>query len=282
MEVSLKDSHEQFVHKWIETSMKAKKSDYQETELVRIFCGTWNVNNKTSEEESIASWILADGIDNAADIYAIALEEIVDLSTYNVVFDDSTSQERAKYWLQKVAAVLSSTGVKFTAVHEKHLVGMAIFVFVRESLLQAVSDVRGAVAGVGVMRMMGNKGGVAIRLNFYETSLCFIGSHFAASRGNVATRNTDFRSILDKITFSPSDIAKTKLRPWYKAEADLTKVLYPLQHDQIYWFGDFNYRIEESLSLAEIYSKIDENNIAYLLEHDQLNIERQNNRVFQV
>lgn len=47
----------------------------------------------------------------------------------------------------------------------------------------------------------GNKGGIAIRFGLYNSSLCFVCSHFAAGQSNVKERNNDFHDIAQKITF---------------------------------------------------------------------------------
>ena len=40
--------------------------------------------------------------------------------------------------------------------------------------------------------MMGNKGGAAIRMKILDSTVCFVCSHLAAHRENVAGRNADF------------------------------------------------------------------------------------------
>lgn len=44
----------------------------------------------------------------------------------------------------------------------------------------------------GMMGLMGNKGGVGVRLRLYNSSLCFVCSHLAAHRDNVRARNDNY------------------------------------------------------------------------------------------
>lgn len=53
----------------------------------------------------------------------------------------------------------------------------------------------------GLGGVTGNKGGVAIRFQLYNTSLCFCCSHFAAGQSNVNERNADFVEISNKLQF---------------------------------------------------------------------------------
>ena len=47
-------------------------------------------------------------------------------------------------------------------------------------------------AATGLLGMMGNKGGAAIRMKILDSTVCFVCSHLAAHRENVAGRNADF------------------------------------------------------------------------------------------
>lgn len=47
----------------------------------------------------------------------------------------------------------------------------------------------------------GNKGGVAIRMLFHTTSICFVCSHFAAGQSQVKERNDDYNEIVRKLSF---------------------------------------------------------------------------------
>ena len=49
--------------------------------------------------------------------------------------------------------------------------------------------------------MSGNKGAVAIRLEYYDTDFCFVTAHLAAGHSNVEERNADYRTIVDGLHF---------------------------------------------------------------------------------
>ena len=48
---------------------------------------------------SLDSWLLPQSAKNAADIYAVGFQEIVDLNVNNVVIDGSKSDEKSAYWI---------------------------------------------------------------------------------------------------------------------------------------------------------------------------------------
>jgi phosphatidylinositol-bisphosphatase len=141
----------------------------------------------------------------AADIYAIGFQEIVDLNAMNVALDSSKSQSRSLFWQEKIENCLRSTGSKYVLVAEKHLVGLMLCVFSKDLVRHHIKDVRSTSAGVGIMGMMGNKGGVSIRMSVYDSSVCFVCAHLAAHRDNIAGRNSDFKNIVERSLFVAED-----------------------------------------------------------------------------
>jgi hypothetical protein len=59
----------------------------------------------------------------------------------------------------------------------------------------------GADWQTGLSGLSGNKGGVGIRMNLYDTSVCLMTAHLAAGLGNVAERNADYRTISQGLKF---------------------------------------------------------------------------------
>lgn len=104
----------------------------------------------------------------------------------------------------------------------------------------------------------GNKGGVGIRLRLYNSSLCFVCSHFAAGQSQYAERNSDYL-----------DIAK-------KLFASIGKTL--ATHDYVFWCGDFNYRVD--MPIEQVKQLVDEQNWEALLAQDQLKVQQAEGKCF--
>jgi inositol polyphosphate 5-phosphatase INPP5B/F len=279
--------------------------DFTKTVEAKIFCGTWNVNGKIikSEDDDLADWLCPpasslytnDKSEPVADLYFVGFQEMVDLTAVNVALD-SKSQARGHFWEEKIGECLARCGGHYTQVMSKHLVGLFVCVFVRDSLLGAVRDVRATAAGVGVMGVMGNKGGVSCRLTLHDSSICVVCAHLAAHRENISGRNGDFQNILEKSLFAPlpesaAGVSSSLLPPEPGRDAarklNYFTGLLPsddlsiLEHDLVFWLGDLNYRIDESLTIEEVFAKIDAQDWAFLREYDQLNIERFGMNVFE-
>jgi phosphatidylinositol-bisphosphatase len=219
-----------------------------------------------------------------ADIYVIGFQEMVDLNAMNVIADNSKSQQRSVFWSEKIASCLGTIeGVSYRPIASKYLVGLLICVFAKESVAEHIKDVRTSSLGVGIMGMLGNKGGVSVRMWIYDTSCCFVCSHLAAHRENVAGRNSDFKNILERSEFpcdsgqeGPSDENRRQnvIRPRHGADKTRGVDLTILDHELIFWLGDLNYRFDEELTTNEVFECCTQNNLSLLREHDQLIQER--------
>jgi CRP-like cAMP-binding protein len=86
-------------------------------------------------------------------------------------------------------------------VIQKHLVGIFQIIYVKKDLTSHVRGAQGCTVGLGVLGMLGNKGAVSLRFQIFETTFCFICSHLAAHRENLASRNADVGKISTKTIF---------------------------------------------------------------------------------
>ncbi|XP_065351777.1 inositol polyphosphate 5-phosphatase OCRL isoform X1 [Cloeon dipterum] len=238
----------------IRYQMSMKEDDYTYIQSFKIFVGTWNVNGQPPTI-GLLEWLSVDT--EPPDIYAIGFQEL-DLRKEAFLFNDTP---REGEWLLAVSKALHP-GAKYRKVQLVRLVGMMLIVFVKEALVPHIKLVAAETVGTGIAGRMGNKGGVAMRFELHNTSLCFVNSHLAAHVEEFERRNQDYHDICSRLTFG-------QLLP-RKSIKD---------HDQVYWLGDLNYRITEMdpqlakhLIASERYLPV--------LEMDQLKLQHEKKNVF--
>ena len=177
-----------------------REAEYSQPVQLNVFCGTWNVNNKILADVGLDEWLFPGG-QPQIDIFAIGFQEIVELNPVNVTIDGSKSQNRSGYWRDRINESLASHGKKYTLIISRNLVGILFFIFVEESLLCHITEARVTTAAVGVMGVMGNKGGVSVSLRVYGTPVCFVCAHLAAKRNNVAGKHQNASIKINKMSY---------------------------------------------------------------------------------
>ncbi|XP_011000718.1 PREDICTED: type I inositol 1,4,5-trisphosphate 5-phosphatase CVP2-like isoform X2 [Populus euphratica] len=278
----------------------SKKYITDDQDKHKIFVGSWNVGGIAPPDDlNMEDWLCTQT--EPADIYVLGFQEVVPLNAGNVVpgfenskictkwnslireaLNNSTSKpvhEDKVGEFQKVLPVKKNRSSNslgkssntfphcFDCIISKQMVGIFITIWVRGDLLPYIQHPSVSCVGCGIMGCLGNKGSVSVRFCLHETSLCFVCSHLASGgkEGDEKNRNADATEILSRTRFSRGPLR------------NLPRKI--LDHDQVVWLGDLNYRIYLPDSKTRYLVQKKEWNI--LLEKDQLKAELVEGHVFQ-
>ncbi|KOM32484.1 hypothetical protein LR48_Vigan01g204000 [Vigna angularis] len=155
---------------------------------------------------------------------------------------------------------------KYVRIVSKQMVGIYVSIWVQRRLRKHIKNLKVSPVGVGLMGYMGNKGSVSVSMSLFQSRLCFVCSHLTSGQkdGAEIRRNSDVLEILRRTCFSSAiDTDQPQTIP---------------SHDQIFWFGDLNYRIntlDEEVRKLVALRKWDE-----LMNYDQLTNELRSGHVF--
>ncbi|XP_039942224.1 type II inositol 1,4,5-trisphosphate 5-phosphatase isoform X1 [Hirundo rustica] len=231
----------------VKSQLAQMEDSYTDIQSYRVFVGTYNVNGQ-SPTESLQPWLRCDA--EPPDIYCVGFQEL-DLTKEAFFFNDTPKEEE---WFKAVTDSLHPDA-KYAKVKLVRLVGIMLLLYVKAELALNISEVEVETVGTGIMGRMGNKGGVAIRFKFHNTSVCVVNSHLAAHTEEYERRNQDFKDICSRMQFCQAD---PNLPP-----------LTIGKHDVILWLGDLNYRLEE-LDVAKVKQLVEEKAFLELCQYDQL------------
>lgn len=251
------------INDWVTTEVNHRANEYTSSEQIKLWIGTFNLNGKpTGMAEDLTPWLCPKVEDDLRlpEIYGVAFQEIVDLDVQQIM---STDPHRRQAWEETVRKTLNENaqrygGEEYVLLRGGQLVGASLSVFVKASVLPYIKDVEGAVKKTGMSGMAGNKGAVAIRMEYADTSICLVTAHLAAGFANYDERNQDYRTINQGLRFQRDRSIE--------------------DHKTIIWFGDFNYRIGIGNERAR--QLIDQRDLSTLYENDQLNLQMVHGKAF--
>ncbi|PWZ02378.1 hypothetical protein BCV70DRAFT_198659 [Testicularia cyperi] len=241
----------------VTAELNSRVDEFSSTRIISIFAGTYNLNGK-APGESLLPWLFPDGEEQEPDIFALGFQEIVQLTPQQILMTDP---DKIRIWEAKIMETIAKRPGKrsdYILLRSEQLVGTALIILIKEHLVHDVRLVEAATRKTGLKGMSGNKGGVAIRMDYYDTSICFVTAHFAAGHGAYEERNADYWTIARGLSFARGKSLNS--------------------HDHVIWLGDFNYRID--LPNDSVRSMAAQEEFAALYARDQLGRSREIGHVF--
>ncbi|KAG0169710.1 hypothetical protein DFQ28_003407 [Apophysomyces sp. BC1034] len=245
---------------WIEHAVQQRSSEYCNYRKARVAICSWNINankpEKLTERDKtqVVEWLCS--MTDPPDVIAVGFQEIVDLASKRQTARsilvshrkietleeaDELLTHRYKLWCSYLEEIVGKTyGTKaYTVFKTEQMVGLFSCVLVKSTELSHVSQCESITVKTGLRVMKrslhGNKGGIAIRFLWDDSSMCFVNCHLAAGQMHVPQRNADGDGILQSARFS-----KDGRDDVFVQGGDGTMIL---DHEQCFLSGDLNYRI---------------------------------------
>ncbi|KAI0407380.1 Endonuclease/exonuclease/phosphatase [Xylaria palmicola] len=282
---------------FLEDEMKSMDTQYAEFQDIKVQAMTWNAGASTpnslrySESDAVFIQNLLQSSDSP-DILVFGFQELVDLedktATAKRLFKskkkDATDQERMSHqyrdWRDFLVRSLDDympADNLYHLLHTATLVGLFTCIFVKSTLRDRIRNLSSADVKRGMGGLHGNKGAIIVRFMVDDTSLCFVNCHLAAGQSHANSRHNDVAAILDSAILPVEPDPNVRMDS-YIGGGDGSMIL---DHELCLLNGDLNYRID-TMSRDTVVYAVKANNLAKLLERDQLLVARRRNPAFRL
>ncbi|KAM9821994.1 phosphatidylinositol polyphosphate 5-phosphatase type IV isoform X1 [Syngnathus typhle] len=220
-----------------------------------VYVVTWNMQGEKGLPSNLDDLLLPTDSEYAQDFYIIGVQEgCPDRREWETRLQESLGP----HYVMLYAA---SHGVLYLSA------------FIRRDLIWFCSEVEHATVTTRIISQIKTKGAVAVAFTFFGTSFLFITSHFTSGDAKVYERILDYNKIVEALAL-PKGLPDTN--PYRSTSSDVTT-----RFDQVFWFGDFNFRLgHERASVESIIKRTSGDDMDALMEHDQLSKEMKDGSIF--
>ncbi|TGZ77171.1 DNase I-like protein [Ascodesmis nigricans] len=285
---------------WLEAEMQKNDAEFCNFRTVNALVCSWNAGATKPQDllarDSDRSFLqdVLKSTESPPEIVVFGFQELVDLEDKKITaksFLKGSKKKRAadqqehmshqyRLWQQQLTKTIGSVdlpkGDHYVLLHVANLVGLFTCMFVRASERDNIRNVSAASIKRGLGGLHGNKGAIVVRFLLDDSSLCFINCHLAAGQSHTISRNNDIAAILEASIMPAESSAKART-DMFVGGGDGSMIL---DHEICILNGDLNYRID--ISRESAVHKVKQNDLAPLLERDQLLVERRKNPGFRL
>ncbi|KAI5310194.1 hypothetical protein KEM55_000685 [Ascosphaera atra] len=263
-------------------AVKTRKSEYIRPRKLRVRVGTWNVAAIAGTELELGEWFAAgasggkdgeegktasdsgledvtnkpekertaqpeddeEGDTQKVDLYVLGLQEVVDINSPAEALRPYIDPAPTNRWKEAIQRALP----EYTFISSQQLVGLLLVVYASPSLAPLVTSVSSCSVGTGLMGYMGNKGAVCTRIVVGGTTrIALVNCHLSAGNDNASLqrRNWDAGQIVSRTRFDPVREEDEAADEDEGVEVNGDRTVRLGNEDFAFWFGDFNYRVED-------------------------------------
>ncbi|KAM9845467.1 LOW QUALITY PROTEIN: phosphatidylinositol polyphosphate 5-phosphatase type IV-like [Aulostomus maculatus] len=222
---------------------------------VGIHVATWNMQGEKGLPANLDDLLLPTDSGCAQEFYVIGVQE---------------GCRNRREWEVRLQKTL---GPHYVMLHSASHGVLYLTIFVRRDLVWFCSEVEHATVTTRILPQIKTKGALGIGFTFFGTSFLFITSHFTSGDDKVYARIQNYNKIIKALAL-PKDLPDTS--PNHSTASDVTT-----RYDEVFWFGDFNFRLSKDRKDVEaIVKRTVDGDMDPLLEHDQLSKEMKDGSIF--
>ena len=249
--------------RWIIAQIQAREEEFTTAEEVKIWCGTFNVNDK------LPSGSLEDWVAGSEGAELLVFGCVLTSSFFFAVVDAPHQISRIRSLDGSDGAILlsarrslarspreiprptrralregpsplpSQTDTNLPQLHSRQLVGALIIIYVLKSSAQHISSVSSNSVATGILGLIANKGATAIRLrsvspssslvasdashSYKDSYLTFVNSHLAAFTQMTEKRNQEVRDIGRAMAFPVQEAGRDPWTPNLRPKVERTE-----------------------------------------------------------
>uniref|UniRef100_A0AAR2INB9 phosphatidylinositol-3,4,5-trisphosphate 5-phosphatase n=1 Tax=Pygocentrus nattereri TaxID=42514 RepID=A0AAR2INB9_PYGNA len=208
--------------------------------------------------KTLGSWLLSRGLGKTLDEMTVTIPHDI------YVFGAQENSVCDKEWVENLRAALKDyTEIDYKPVAVQTLWNIKIVVLVKPEHENRISHVGMSSVKTGIANTLGNKGAVGVSFMFNGTSFGFVNCHLTSGNEKIHRRNQNYLDILRQLSLGDKQLSSFDIS---------------LRFTHLFWFGDLNYRLD--MDIQEILNYINRKEFEPLLKVDQLNLEREKNKVF--
>lgn len=237
-----------FQSNYVDNKMKDPTIDFTDEKEIKIKVITWNCGNILTTETFDEMLNFSEEMD----IYVICLQEI-DMSTIAMIREET---EISQEWTKIIMNSFSKSKTTYSKLCQKQMVGLYTCIVVKKDHLGSIKNLRTSCIGTGALGLVGNKGSITIRMDFYNTSLCFMNVHLVHGQNAISKRNQNLYDIFQ----------------------GTTQYFDPFLHEFFIISGDFNYRLNYE-KFEDIKQDLETKNYSNIIKNDQLMIEMSEKKI---
>ncbi|CAB4008270.1 72 kDa inositol polyphosphate 5-phosphatase-like, partial [Paramuricea clavata] len=236
--------------------VKEELEKYLPERKLMVFVGTWNMHGEKQLPVFVDDFLLPECCKFMQDLYVIGSQE-------------STPQR--KEWEIKLQEAL---GPSHVLIYSCQFGVLHLAMYLRRELVWFCSGVEQATVATRPGHMIKTKGAIGLSLSIFGTSFLFINSHFTAHEQKCKERIGDY-CLIRKTLSLPLNYPEPA-----NHASDVTS-----RFNQVFWLGDFNFRVEERHGVVEKFltqcEEDDDPNYEELVAKDQMTKLMKKNGVFE-